>query len=148
MTWRWSLRYRAERSPLSLSREARAGVRLAQEVEAFLSGASGEWLLARGRDVPVWAYVNRVAHAEPDLLSQLAARAPEEEFDCFSWRAAVALLAKETLQAGDGDPGAIRRIQLDRLMALESQLMEGNESDVAPAQLLALGRSFLRDHQD
>jgi hypothetical protein len=123
-------------------------VQLAQEVEAFLSGASGKWFLARGRDVPVWAYVNRVAHAEPDLLTQLAARAPEEEFDCFSWRAAVALLAKETVQAGDGDPGAIRRIQLDRLVALESQLMSGNERDFAPAQLLALGRAFLRDHQE
>ncbi len=148
MTWRWSLRRKAERNPLSMSREARAGVRLAQEVEAFLNGASGEWLLARGRDVPIWAYVNRVAHAEPELLSQLAAHAPEEEFDCYSWRAAVALLAKETLQAGDGDPSAIRRIQLDRLLALESQLMEGNESDVTPARLLALGRAFLRDHQE
>ena len=145
MRWRWFLRRRVERNPLpSLSRSAAA--RLAQEVEAFLSGSAGEWFLVRCREVPAWAYVNRVAHAEPRLLSELAAHAHEGQPDPLGWRTAVALPVKETLRVGHGDPRAIRHIQLDRLMSLESQLMSGTDRGVSPTQVVALGRALLHNH--
>jgi hypothetical protein len=146
MSWRWRRQRETERVPASAPRrEARAGERLAQEVEAFLGGSSKEWLLTRGRDVPAWAYLNQVTHAEPDVLRELAASAPEATGDGLSWRAAVALLAQEILEIGGSDSVSIRRIQIDQLVTLESQLLSPVSRAVAPETLVALGRARLRD---
>lgn len=155
--WKWRRRQGAHRvRDHSLSREARSGARLAREVEAFLSGSSVELFIARGREVPTWAYVNQVAHAEPALLWQLAAwepvgearatRPPEGPVGSLSWRGAVAVLANEILQLGRSDPTSIRTIQLDRLLPLESVLMAPMARPVSPEQLVARGRACLRDH--
>ncbi|HWC38193.1 MAG TPA: hypothetical protein VG476_06675 [Acidimicrobiales bacterium] len=157
MMWKWRRRRESQRvRDHSLSRETRSGTRLAREIEAFLSGSSGEWFIARGREVPTWAYVNRVAHADPDVLWQLAAwqpgpRArlttqPESQADRLGWRGAVALLAGEVLDLGGSDPCAIRQIQLDRLLPLESALMSRTAGPISPEQLVARGRACLRDH--
>jgi hypothetical protein len=157
MMWKWRRRREAQRvRDHSLSRETRSGVRLAREVEAFLSGSSGQWFIARGREVPTWAYVNQVAHGDPGLLWQLAAWEPAREagwtrqpggpVQSLSWRGAIAVLAYETLQLGGCDPGSIRRIQLDRLLPLESALMAPMARPISPEQLVARGRACLRDH--
>ena len=155
--WKWRRRREAQGiRDHSLSRETRSGARLAREAEAFLSGSSAELFLARGRDVPTWAYVNQVAHADPDLLYELAAWEPalgtgptspsEGWVGSLSWRGAVALLANEVLQLGRCDPRAVRRIQRDRLLPLESVLMAPLARPVSPEQLVARGRACLRDH--
>lgn len=155
--WKWRRRQGAHRiRDHSLSRELRGGSRLAREVEAFLSGSSAELFLARGREVPTWAYVNQVAHAEPEILWRLAAwepvwgsrtlTPPEGPAGSLSWRGAVAVLAHEILQLGGSDPSSIRRIQLDRLLPLESVLMAPMARPVSPEQLVARGRACLRDH--
>ena len=153
MMWKW--RRRRETQGIrdhSLSRETRSGARLAREAEAFLGGSSAELFLGQGREVPTWAYVNQVAHGDPNLLWQLAAweggatRPPGGRVGTLSWRGAVAVLASEILALGGGDPGSIRRIQLDRLLPLESVLMAPMARPVSPEQLVARGRACLRDH--
>jgi hypothetical protein len=124
--------------------EARAGVRLVREVEAFLSGSSEDWFFTRGQNIPAWAYINKVAHADPDRLGQLAAWAPDEPSRCHGWREAVAILARDTIEAGDRDPRAIRRVQLDSLVGLELHLITRADR-VAPRTLVALGRACLSD---
>jgi hypothetical protein len=158
MMWKWRRRRETQGTrDHSLSRETRSGARLAREVEAFLSGSSGEWFIARGREVPTWAYVNRVAHAEPALLWELAASEPAREarlattqsdgrVDGLSWRGAVAVLAGEILELGGSDPCSIRHIQLERLQPLESALMSQRARPISPEQLVARGRACLRDH--
>ncbi len=157
MMWKWRRRREVQGiRDHSLARETRSGSRLAREVEAFLSGSSAELFLARGREVPAWAYVNQVAHADPDLLWQLAASEPAWKagatrpscgrFGSLSWRGAVAVLAGEILHLAGNDPGSIRRIQLDRLLPLESVLMAPMARPVSPEQLVARGRACLRDH--
>ena len=160
MVWKWRRRRESQRiRDHSLSRETRSGTRLAREIEAFLSGSSGEWFVARGREVPTWAYVNRVAHADPDVLWRLAAwhpgrnvrptsptREPERHLDGLGWGGAVAVLAGEVLELGGSDPCAIRQIQLDRLFPLESALMSRTARPISPEQLVARGRACLRDH--
>jgi hypothetical protein len=141
--WRWRRRRVADGD---LLREARAGARLAEEIEAFLRGSSGEWYRSRGREVPLWAYVNLVAHAEPDRLRQLAMVAPEGSCPGLSWRGAVALLAREILRVGQGDRGSIRRLQLESRVNLECQLISRSPSGMPPEQLVALGSAYLRDH--
>ena len=140
---------RGRRNPMdgrqrSARGEARAGARLVRELEAFLSGSSEDWFFTRGQHIPAWAYVNKVAHADPDRLGQLAAWAPNEPSHCHGWREAVAILARDTIEAGARDPRAIRRIQLDSLVTLELQLIS-RTARVAPRALVALGRACLRD---
>jgi hypothetical protein len=113
-------------------------------VEAFLTGSSQEWFNSRGRDIPAWAYVNKVAHADPSQLGQFAASAPDEPSRCRGWREAVAILARDTIQAGAGDPGAIHHIQIDRLVTLELGLISRADK-VAPDALVALGQACLND---
>jgi hypothetical protein len=142
--WGWRRSRKSGRTGGASPGEIKAGARLVREVEAFLSGSSEQWFFARGEDIPAWAYINKVAHAEPDHLCQLASWAPAEASRCVCWRDAVAILAKETIEAGESDPSAIRRIQLDGLAALESQLISRTVK-VAPQALVALGRACLGD---
>src|SRR2546423_15179045 len=125
MMWKWRRHREAQGiRDQSLSRETRSGTRLAREVEAFLSGLSGEWFIARGRDVPAWAYVNQIAHSEPGLLWQLAAWQPAREarlttqpdrrVDSLSWRGAAAVPASEIPRPGGGGPGACRQLHPGR----------------------------------
>lgn len=166
--WKWRRRREAQQRVRdhSLSRETRSGARLALEVEAYLGGSSHEWFVARGREVPAWAYVNQVAHAEPGLLRQLAAwqsprdagaggrtdetarltTRPGGRVGRLTWRGAVAVLAAEVLDVGGSDPSSIRRIQLDRLQPLESALMARLARPMSPEQLVSRGRAYLRDH--
>jgi hypothetical protein len=157
MMWKWRRRRESQRiRDHSLSRETRSGTRLAHEIEAFLSGSSGEWFIARGREVPAWAYVNRVAHADPDVLWRLAAlkpgrnqcptTQPQGQVDGLGWGGAVAVLAGEVLELGGSDRCAIRQIQLDRLFPFESALMSRTARPISPEQLVARGRACLRDH--
>lgn len=128
------------------SRESRAGARLAREAEAFLSGSSREWFLERGRDVPAWAYVNKVAHSDAGCLERLARSAPEVPAGAVGWQDALALLAREVVEAAGRERGGIRAVQLDRLAALESQLISPAGRDLVPRELVALGRACLRNH--
>jgi hypothetical protein len=117
---------------------------MVREVEAFLSGSAEEWFYTRGEAIPAWAYINKVAHADPDRLGRLAAWAPDEPARCHGWREAVGVLARDTIAAGARDPRAIHRIQFDRLIGLELQLIS-RSSRVAPETLVELGRASLND---
>jgi hypothetical protein len=120
---------------------------MVREVEAFLGGSSEDWFFTRGRNIPAWAYINKVAHADPGRLGWLAAWAPDEPSRCHGWREAVAILAQDTIEAGERDPRAIRRIQLDSLVALELHLIT-RTGRVAPGALVAMGRECLSAHPD
>jgi hypothetical protein len=117
---------------------------LVREVEAFLNGSSEDWFFTRGQHIPAWAYINRVAHADHDRLGALAAWAPDEPSRCHGWREAVAILARDTIEAGERDPRAIRRVQLDSLVSLELRLIS-RAGKLGPRALVALGRACLRD---
>jgi hypothetical protein len=118
---------------------------MVREVEAFLTGSAEEWFYTRGEDIPAWAYINKVAHADTDRLGRLAAWAPVEPTPCHGWREAVGVLARDTIAAGARDPRVIHRIQFDRLIGLELQLIS-RSSRVAPETLVELGRASLNDH--
>jgi hypothetical protein len=55
--------------------EPDGGGQVADECEAVLAGRWAEYRLARGRDVPPWAWLNRVAHADERAL-RYAVRVP------------------------------------------------------------------------
>ncbi|MBF6557850.1 MAG: hypothetical protein IVW52_17180 [Acidimicrobiales bacterium] len=64
--WRWHEKTDLEVSP---------GEELVGECEAFLQGRFADLLASRGELVAPWAWLNRIAHAEPEQLEALAGQA-------------------------------------------------------------------------
>jgi hypothetical protein len=95
---------------------------LSGETEAFLEGRIVEHLAAAGRTVPTWAVLNKLAHANPEEIADLAERngrpgnAPEPGEP--AWQAAQRSLASRLLASG-ATPDQITRIQQAVLVPLE-----------------------------
>jgi len=117
------------------------------EFDAFLAGAYVEWLAAKGRATPTWAWVNCIAHGTVDELQALSsAGAPADLRDDASlWQVLTGFLAKEVL-ARVTDEAQLEALQRDVLVPLELRLAERWWSsfapiDVASAVLAALPES-------
>jgi hypothetical protein len=100
------------------------------ETEAFLEGRIVEHLAAAGRTVPAWAVLNKLAHASPEQLADLAERngrpgnAPQPGEP--AWRAAQRSLASRLLASGT-PPDQITRIQQTVLVPLELWLIQRSQ---------------------
>lgn len=56
---------------------------LVGETEAFLAGSSSEWFEQAALPVPVWAYVNEIAHRDSGHIARLAAASsPCGDIEC------------------------------------------------------------------
>jgi hypothetical protein len=105
-----------------------AGKELAEESEAFLSGRLAELLGSRHKPVEAWAWLNQVAHAEPEQLEALAAGAHWARLGLRSrlrsrrWRWAVAQIASDLLSLARERPRALRHLQARALVPLELEL--------------------------
>ena len=69
------------------------------ECEAFLSGHSAQWLADANRPVPVWAWVNALAHGSDDDITALAVGEPIRlgSQGTSVWQQALAFLAQELM---------------------------------------------------
>ena len=107
--------------------ERRARSDLASDCEAFVRGEVAGRLDAAGRPVPVWAWLNLLAHATPERLSELAAG------DTGSWRgrrarrraSALSDLAARILEHAGGDPARLAELQREVLVPFEVGLAGG-----------------------
>lgn len=105
-------------------REAGDGVTdLVAGSEALLCGQYAEYLLLRGRRVPVWAWVNLLAHGTAEDFGRSATGiAGHPSSGCADFHDARTYLAGEILRAIDaGD--SLASIQARVLVPLELQLM-------------------------
>lgn len=94
--------------------------------EAFLQGRYHEHLVASGRLVPAWAWLNVLAHCTLAELREVATgqRWRSGWNGCPRlWREALAFMASEVLDAA-GDETGLRSIQRSRLVPLELMLAE------------------------
>jgi hypothetical protein len=115
---------------------------LTGETEAFLEGRIVEQLVAAGRVVPTWAVLNKLAHATPTELADLA------EADGGPWntpvprepayRGAQRLLARRLLARGAA-PDEITRIQQVVLVPLELALIERSEVETVTLRQVVRG---------
>jgi hypothetical protein len=104
---------------------------VADEVEAFLMGRLVDHLAARGRPVPAWAVLNRLAHADSGELRSLVdgtgggwgGGSPLVQ---VPWASAERSMAGSLL-ARAPTPEALATIQGTTLMPLELQLIEGSK---------------------
>ncbi len=94
--------------------------------EAFLRGRYHELLVATGRRVPAWAWLNVLAHGTLAELREVATgqRWGSAGSSCPRlWREALAFMASEVLDAA-GDETGLRSIQQSRLVPLELMLAD------------------------
>ena len=107
------------------------------EFDAFLAGQYADWVIQLDEPVPVWAWVNRLAHATPLELRAMAAQpfASAARPDLIQWECAVRVLARAVLAAMADDEIKLSRIQTEVLVPAELSLASQWHTDLIPSQL-------------
>jgi hypothetical protein len=93
---------------------------LVEECEAFLSGTYVELCEARGEPVPVWAWMNLLAHGTEDQLRAAMIQHPS----AGRWRHARGFLAGELLDRVDAAQLLLPEFQAGVLVPLELEMLE------------------------
>ena len=106
---------------------------LAEECQAFLDGTYAELAYASDAPVPVWAWMNLLAHGTEAELRDAARALGEGD----SWHQARAFLAGEVLEAIGPPHLTLVQLQHDVLVPLELDLLDCQCSNRwTPAQLV------------
>lgn len=99
------------------------GARLVAECEAFLAGTLSEDACESAGRVPVWYWVNLLAHGDADQLRAIHAT-PTTQRDRFAdWRVARSFLAGEVLDRVEPGGTTLPHLQRDALVPLELNLL-------------------------
>jgi hypothetical protein len=107
---------------------------LVEECEAFIDGQVAELAGAWGVPVPVWAWMNLLAHGTEDELREEATAHPGSD----RWRQARAFVAGELVDLIDAGRVSLAEFQRDVLMPLELDVMSCRAADQwSPGQLAA-----------
>jgi hypothetical protein len=109
---------------------------LVRECEAFLEGTLAEHLDERGIEVPVWAWINLLAHGGPEQITDCVCSPNYPRRSDRDWSVARALLAFEIFDLMEaGYP--LEELQQDVLIPLELEMASRPEvSRWAPRQWL------------
>ena len=105
------------------------------ECEVFLSGHYAQWLAEENRTVPVWAWLNVLAHGSDDDITALATGEPpsrRSQSACV-WQQALAFLAQELTSQATRRGYSLADIQRSTLVPLELEL--AGRRPLAPASL-------------
>lgn len=103
------------------------------DVAAYLAGRLVEYRSGRGRGVPAWAVLNKVAHADVDELAGLADGAGDGREP--GWLSAQRSLAADLL--AERDPPDVARIQRQVLVPLELWLIARSETETVSGRWAA-----------
>src|SRR5947209_5692555 len=138
MSW-WKNRRSADPQLPSQTAAGDTGTEICEEAGAFLLGRSAELFSRRREMVPWWAWLNAVAHRGPRELAELARNAGEESGSgAARGPLAAAVIAAALLKQSGGEEAAVSRLQRDRLIPLELELLCGKVQVANPGQLLHL----------
>lgn len=99
------------------------------EVEAFLTGRIVDHLVAHKTPLPVWAVVNRLAHADHDELVRLVGgdgldRLAHPSRPVQAWAEHERFIAAHLLATSGSTPDRLDRIQREVLVPFELELIE------------------------
>ncbi len=97
------------------------GHRLVAECESFVEGHYVDLLLQNGTQVPGWAWLNQLAHADPNELAEMATGSVKHRGASASdvyWQRAVSLLAREIFIAAAREGCAVEELQRSVLVPL------------------------------
>ena len=124
---------------------------LVDECDAFLAGHYAEHLVTKGEGVPVWAWVNLLAHGtEEELRRALHPAGSGRRDDPWRpWWEARSYLAGEILDLVDTGYSSIGEIQAGVLVPLELDLASRDRlSWWGPGQLVATVRTALHEQRN
>jgi hypothetical protein len=106
---------------------------IGDEVSAILEGRAAAYFLSRGRPIPPWAVLNRVAHAEwSELVHLVEGNQPDRPGSAGAPRVAWATTERFVaghLLARAANPGRLREIQLEVLVPVEMRLIDRSKVD-------------------
>lgn len=107
---------------------------MVEECEAFLAGTYVELCEARGEAVPVWAWMNLLAHGTED---QLRGGIVQHASGAGPWRHARGFLAGELLDRVDTAQLSLPEFQATVLVPLELEMACSGAMRWQPRQLVA-----------
>lgn len=97
------------------------GATVALECEAFLNGTLAEYWDEKGAVVPVWAWMNLLAHGSVEQITETVARPSRPRRAVRNWRIARSYLATEVLDLADAE-FTLRDMQSAILVPLELEM--------------------------
>ncbi|MFZ0250522.1 MAG: hypothetical protein WAL61_11310 [Acidimicrobiales bacterium] len=119
---------------------------IARECEAFLAGTLAEYWDDKGMDVPVWTWMNMLAHGSARQIGECVLRPSRPRPASRSWRVARSYLAYEVLDLTDVEC-TLAQLQATVLIPLELEMAA--RADVAawtPRQWVDLVEDALRNN--
>jgi hypothetical protein len=117
------------------------GRALARETEWFLVGRPAEHIYLDGGAVPLWAWMNLLAHGTVEDLRSRPGTFPDAPRSLQPWVAARRYLADEVLDVVDHG-SALLTVQREALIPLELDLMHA-PADLCPADWVGMVTSAL-----
>jgi hypothetical protein len=99
---------------------------VAEECEAFLNGTLAEYWEDKGIDVPVWTWINLLAHGSAAQIAHSVSRPGRTRRPGRSWAIARAYLAYEVLDLIDAE-FTLADMQATVLVQLELELAARSE---------------------
>lgn len=124
-----------------------AGGTIAYESGAFLKGTLAEYWEERGIVVPVWAWLNLLAHGSKELIAESMSRPACSRPAAHTWRTARSYVAYEVFDLLD-DEFTLADMQSSVLVPLELDLAARPEvSRWSPRQWVDAVDHAIRDEQ-
>ena len=121
-----------------------------EECDAYLRGDYVEYARTMGWEIPVWAWINAVAHADEEKLARLAVFGLRHDLSVGvrrEWNRAVSCIASAILEEASRPDRDLAEIQASLFVPLELLLIDDRSTwDLSPNQLVAVAVAVLRRH--
>ena len=110
---------------------------LVAECEAFFSGQYAQYLDNENRPIPVWAWLNVLAHGSEDDITALAAGEPPRRTfpETAVWHQALAFLAQELMSQAARRGRPVADLQCSTLVACSSMAWKTGSSSPGDERL-------------
>ncbi len=123
---------------------------IGEECDAYLRGEYVEYASAMGWNIPVWAWINAVAHADQERLARLAVFGFRHDIAPAGrreWNRAVSCIASAVLDEASRPGRELAELQSALFIPLELLLIEDESTwDLSPNQMVAVAVAVLRRH--
>ena len=119
------------------------------EAEAFLCGHYARYLLDAKRPVPMWAWLNVLAHGSGDDILAFATNGPRRRslWNTNVWEQAVAFLGHEIMSQTTLRGCTLSELQRSTLVPLEFDLAgRDSQTDLSPAEFVRTVLRALAQH--
>src|SRR5947209_423342 len=120
------------------------------ECDAYLRGEYVEYASALGWKIPVWGWINAVAHGDEPRLARLAVFGYRREIALAGrkdWNRAVSCIASAVLEQATQPGTDLADLQASMFIPLELLLIDDETTwDLTPNQLVAVALAVLRRH--